>query len=169
MKQYEKYKETKLDENKTRKRKLENPVTSSAATPRVQTHVFGVSSRTSSVLQRDVDSLITDYIIGSMSPLYTVEKPTFKALVTGLAPGRHVLTRKTLSERINSKFDSMIEQLKSKLAANDFVCTTADIWSTNNKSFLGMTIHWVTEALHRESAAIACQFNDSKEATLMTV
>ena len=40
------------------------------------------------------------------SKSYFDRKPTFKAFVTGLASGRHVMTRKTLPERNNVKFDS---------------------------------------------------------------
>lgn len=36
--------------------------------------------------------------------------------------------------------------------------TTADIWSINNKSFMGVTMHWMgADTLKREKAAITCK------------
>ncbi|KYN12206.1 hypothetical protein ALC57_15629 [Trachymyrmex cornetzi] len=40
----------------------------------------------------------------------------------------------------------------------DFVCTTADVWSSSKRSYLGMTIYWInSDTLKREGAAIACR------------
>ena len=39
----------------------------------------------------------------------------------------------------------------------DHVSTTADIWSANNKSYLGMTVHWIDSiTLKLEKAAPSC-------------
>ncbi|KAK0048479.1 hypothetical protein Bpfe_022094 [Biomphalaria pfeifferi] len=52
----------------------------------------------------------------------------------------------------------MIEKLKQVLTEQTFVCTTADIWSSNRRSFLGVTAHWINiSSLSRESAALACR------------
>uniref|UniRef100_A0A3Q2PK85 BED-type domain-containing protein n=1 Tax=Fundulus heteroclitus TaxID=8078 RepID=A0A3Q2PK85_FUNHE len=48
---------------------------------------------------------------------------------------------------------------KSKSCAENvpFVSTTADIWSVNNISYLGLTVHWISEStLERNKAALAC-------------
>ena len=64
-----------------------------------------------------------------MKPLRTVETDSFNRLVT----------------------------IISHLLNIPFVCTTADLWSSQNKSFLGMTIYWIDHCtLERKSAAIAC-------------
>ena len=52
----------------------------------------------------------------------------------------------------------MEKELKKTLDAQPYVSTTADIWSANNKSFMGVTVHWIDpHTLKREKAAIACK------------
>ena len=52
----------------------------------------------------------------------------------------------------------MEKELKKKIEAQEHVSATADIWSANNKSFMGVTIHWIDAGtLKRQKAAIACK------------
>jgi hypothetical protein len=53
--------------------------------------------RSSIVTQEDVNRLIVNFVVSDMQSLSVVEQPTFIDLVTGLAPGRSVMTRKTLT------------------------------------------------------------------------
>ena len=47
--------------------------------------------------------------------------------------------------------------MKSTLDGVDFVCTTADVWTAHNKSFFGITVHWIDPStLERCKAAISC-------------
>lgn len=47
--------------------------------------------------------------------------------------------------------------LNSKLIDVDTVCTTSDIWSVQDRSFFGVTCHWIDNStLERHSAALAC-------------
>ncbi len=39
----------------------------------------------------------------------------------------------------------------------DYVCATADCWSSSNRAYLGVTIHWLNEELGRISQALACK------------
>ena len=39
----------------------------------------------------------------------------------------------------------------------EYFCTTADVWTSHNRSFLGMTAHWIeNQTLVRKSASVAC-------------
>jgi len=107
--------------------------------------------------QTKVDQLIMAYIIEEMRPISTVRKPAFVNLVTGLAPGRTVPCPKTISLKIETKYAAMISDLVGQLATASFVCTTADIWSSCHRSYMGMTVHWITDDLGRRSAALACR------------
>ncbi len=52
----------------------------------------------------------------------------------------------------------METDLKKTFADLEYVSTTADIWTAQNKSFLGITVHWIDPAsLQRQKAAIACR------------
>ena len=106
--------------------------------------------------QAEVNRLVKQYIISEMRPLSTVEKLAFIALVEGLS-GRKLMTRKTLSARINAMHETMMAGAIQKLKNASFVCTTADLWSVNNHSYLGMTAHWINENFTRESLALACK------------
>lgn len=98
-----------------------------------------------------------------MRPLATVEKPAFRQLVRGLNSSVNVMCRKTLSKRLNVKLALTQEKVKQKLQKAAFICTTADIWSVNNKSYLGMTAHYIampsedSESVSRESVTLACR------------
>lgn len=51
----------------------------------------------------------------------------------------------------------MRDLLTARLQKAKSVCTTADIWSANHKSYFGVTAHWIEEeTLQRQSAALAC-------------
>ena len=107
--------------------------------------------------QAKVDQLILAYIIEEMRPISTVRRPAFVNLVCGLAPCRTVPCPKTISLKIEAKYKAMISDLVSQLAAANFVCTTADIWSACHRSYMGMTVHWITDNLDRKSATLACK------------
>jgi len=51
----------------------------------------------------------------------------------------------------------MKQKIVEELSKVEYVCTTADIWSAHNRSFFGVTAHWIDPTtLTRRSAALAC-------------
>ena len=104
-----------------------------------------------------VDGLIMQYIVSEMRPLSTVESDPLKALVKGLCPSASVICRQTLKEKIYDSFLRMKTNLQAGLDKATYVCTVADLWSSSNRSFWGMTVHWIDgESLDRKSAALTC-------------
>jgi len=156
--EYQSYKDNKQSQTlKGLKRKAEEAnVPTSAKKMRIQSKIT-ITAPARVVTQDAVDQLVTEYIVKGMCPLSTVEKESFINLIEGLAPGKKVLSRKTLSVKIYDTHKSMTERLKAQLDSVEYVCTTADIWSTNNKSYLGMTVHWIDEDLTRKSVALGCR------------
>ncbi|KAK1899813.1 putative AC9 transposase [Dissostichus eleginoides] len=66
--------------------------------------------------------------------------------------------RKTFAKELDKEYAIMEKELRKTIDAQDYVSTTADIWSANNKSFLGVTVHWIdADTLKRKKAAIACR------------
>ena len=45
--------------------------------------------------------------------------------------------------------------LKKALGCALFVSTTADCWSSRKRSFVGLTVHWMTDDLVRKNACLA--------------
>ena len=111
------------------------------------------------ITQARLDKLILNYIVQCMRPLSTVEDKSFVELVEGLQqkPPKKVMTRKTLSVRLNEAHHNMLQCLRDKLVSASYVCTTADIWSTNNKSYFGVTVHWLSDDFQRCSAVLGCR------------
>ncbi len=79
-----------------------------------------------------------------MRPISTVEKPAFIALVEGLS-GHKPENRKTLKGNFKTKQMLIKEKLIRILKEKENVCTTADIWTVNQKSYLGSTIHYLDD------------------------
>uniref|UniRef100_A0A3Q3F7Q8 BED-type domain-containing protein n=1 Tax=Labrus bergylta TaxID=56723 RepID=A0A3Q3F7Q8_9LABR len=97
-------------------------------------------SRSAVLLEpREVRRQVAEYVVEDMLPLSTVNSPAFKKF--------HVLPdRKTFAKDLDKADAVMEKELKKTLDAQQYVSTTADIWSANNKSFMGVT-----------KAAIACK------------
>lgn len=106
-----------------------------------------------------VKDLVFNYIVEEMKPLATCEKPSFKRLIRGLTSDSIVLPyRKALSSELNLKYKAYVEMLTDYIEKQNFVCVTADIWSANNKSYLGMTCHFINEInYNRYSYILACR------------
>uniref|UniRef100_A0A3Q3G085 BED-type domain-containing protein n=1 Tax=Labrus bergylta TaxID=56723 RepID=A0A3Q3G085_9LABR len=100
-------------------------------------------SRSAVLLEpREVRRQVAEYVVEDMLPLSTVNSPAFKKFVCKIP------TNASNDKRVNvSTADAVMEkELKKTLDAQQYVSTTADIWSANNKSFMGVT-----------KAAIACK------------
>lgn len=62
-----------------------------------------------------------------------------------------------MERKITDEYQVMIDEIKADISNTEYVCTTADVWSSYGRSYLGMTIHWIDENLARSSRAIACR------------
>jgi len=104
------------------------------------------------------DKNLMNYIVKSMKPLHTVDDLNFIELCRGLDSSIKVMSRRTLSRKIEEDSISVTEQLLQVFQNVKFICTTADIWSTKHRSFMGVTAHWIDEnTLQRHGAVLACK------------
>ncbi|CAL1682457.1 unnamed protein product [Lasius platythorax] len=108
------------------------------------------------VSKEQVIKLVLSYIINEMRPLATVEKPSFKNLISGIS-NVELPTRKTLKKKLEEQFESTTSEIKIRVSKLQFVCTTADIWSCTNRSFMGVTCHYLDDNLKRNSCVLACR------------
>ena len=78
------------------------------------------------------------YIVKKMLPLNTIEDPDFRIMITSPFANAKILTRATLSERIVQRYAEMTQNLIKRLSSINYTCSAFDIWSSSNRSFLGI-------------------------------
>lgn len=106
------------------------------------------------------------YIVLGMRPLSTVEDENFVKIIKGklfifwigkenvlinstkyldIDSDLNVYSRRTLSRRVNDDYTKVIEEITNlfKTEPRILITSTADIWSTKHRSFMGVTAHWV--------------------------
>uniref|UniRef100_A0A8C1VZQ7 HAT C-terminal dimerisation domain-containing protein n=1 Tax=Cyprinus carpio TaxID=7962 RepID=A0A8C1VZQ7_CYPCA len=59
---------------------------------------------------------------------------------------------------LDAEYAKMNTELKKSFEELEFLSTTADIWTAHNRSYLGMTAHWLDpHSLEQKKAALACR------------
>lgn len=102
--------------------------------------------------------LVFNFIVEEMNPISTCEKPSFKKLITGLTNDTFVPYRRIINTELINKYNCYVSDLIEKISMQKYICLTTDIWSSLNKSYLGMTMHYIEENTYqRFSYAIACR------------
>lgn len=126
-----------------------------------QRNIVPMMQNKKSITVTQAHDLILTYLIEEMRPLNTVEKPSFRNLIYGLLstnepekflPGRHAL-----HTEINNSYKTKKLKLKELLEKQTYICLTTDIWSCRNKSYLGMTVHFILDTFERQSYMLACR------------
>lgn len=103
-----------------------------------------------------VEKLIIDFVVQDLQPLSIVEGAGFRRMIEGLNSKAKVMCTTTLKDRLETLFSKMTEKIKITLHDCEFVCTTADIWTQQARSYLGVTCHWIDPGdLQRHSIALA--------------
>ncbi|KAE9522144.1 hypothetical protein AGLY_017404 [Aphis glycines] len=96
-----------------------------------------------------------------MRPLATVEKRSFKKLILGLTKSNDesiIPNRKQMLKLLKNSYNSYVSMLSDLIQKSKYICTTADIWSANNKSYLGMTCHFIDSVTYeRKSFVLGCK------------
>lgn len=55
-------------------------------------------------------------------------------------------------------FATETARMKEEFKTVDYLCATADVWSTKHKSYMGVTVHWVdSKSLERKSSVLCCR------------
>lgn len=101
------------------------------------------------------DKRVLEYIIDTAAPVSTVERPSFRNLFKGTR--LQVMSRPKLMKELDARYKKMTGNIRNVLTNTNYVCTTADVWSTKHRSFFGYTCHWVDKQFKRHSVALACK------------
>uniref|UniRef100_A0A8C6U382 HAT C-terminal dimerisation domain-containing protein n=1 Tax=Neogobius melanostomus TaxID=47308 RepID=A0A8C6U382_9GOBI len=136
---------------------LQKPVVKMAPTPKQRRLDFQEPKVTTT--KAELNRLVASFVVEDMLPISTVESPSFRNVLARIpVSGRPPSDRKTFASYLDQCYEKMETQVKQTFETLEIVSTTADIWTTCNKSFLGMTSHWINpENFQREKAAIACK------------
>lgn len=108
----------------------------------------------------ELKKLVGQYVVEEMLPLNTVDSPSFRAIINKIPTtiNAELPHRTAFSSYMEKEYAVMESNLKAALNEVDFVSTTADIWTANNRSYMGVTLHWISRStLERNKAALACR------------
>ncbi|KAF0754600.1 BED-type domain-containing protein [Aphis craccivora] len=147
-------------QEKVKANKLTNCNASSYATNKREKLSF---SRVTNISKQKITELVFNHIVEEMRPLITTEKPAFQKLILGIAgltQSDHALLpdRRTMSKELKLRYSNYVSMLTSLIEKHTYVCTTADIWSSNNKSYLRSTCHFINEeTFERHSYVLGCR------------
>uniref|UniRef100_A0A3P9KPW1 HAT C-terminal dimerisation domain-containing protein n=1 Tax=Oryzias latipes TaxID=8090 RepID=A0A3P9KPW1_ORYLA len=117
-------------------------------------------SREPRVTLEELNQLVAGYIVEEMLPLSTVDSSSFRRIIDKIPSNNnvHLPHRKSFTSYLENEYKKMKAALKLVLDDVQFVSTTADIWTANNRSYMGVTIHWFNQdTLERHKAALACK------------
>ena len=99
---------------------------------------------------------IMDAFVDNMLPLSLIDKKLYRKQFSLMPKNYRIWNRATLKSKIENDYYTRKTDLIKKLSETEFVCTTADIWSTHTNSFLGVTCHIINANLERESFTLDC-------------
>lgn len=115
------------------------------------------ASSKNSFSQQTAESLFVDLMIDEMLPSRLTDSSAAEKFMHYLNPKFKVPSRKKYMNIIKKQFEVGKAKLNSLLQDIEYVATTADCWSAHNRSFLGMTVHWIKpDTLEREKAVLTC-------------
>jgi len=98
---------------------------------------------------------IVNFVVNGLHPLSIVEEKGFIDLFNDF--GVEVFSRRTLDRKINDYYMLSIDKLKYFLSQYQYICTTTDIWSMKDRSFIGVTAHVLSNKdFSRISTVLAC-------------
>lgn len=100
---------------------------------------------------------LTELFIGSRIPLSHVDQEYFRKAFNIADKSLKVPCRSTISNEIDKLYAEDRNELKEALSNVKFACATADLWTSYQRSFLGMTISWLhPETLERKNDVMSC-------------
>ena len=92
-----------------------------------------------------------------MLPISIVEFEGFRELLKLLVPLYKIPSRKTITRKLESRYDVLKKDFIKELENVPHYCITADNWTDcSNQSYMGFTIHYLTASLKMKSRFLSC-------------
>lgn len=99
--------------------------------------------------------LYYSFFIKDIVPAHLTDSHALREFMNYVKPDFNVPSRRKLTRDIAQLGEEAKGAMSNLLANVSYVATTADSWSAHNRSFLGMTVHWIDPAsLKREKAVL---------------
>lgn len=104
-----------------------------------------------------------------IQPLNIVENKGFIKFCKTAVPLYKLPSRKTFTKMMDNKYEVVSQVVKVKFKAFDQCTMTADVWTdtSNVKSYLGMTVHYVEGSSMRSVALSVVPLDDSHTAVYL--
>ncbi|KAL7289507.1 hypothetical protein TKK_0016693 [Trichogramma kaykai] len=64
------------------------------------------------------------------------------------------MSRTTMTKMATYLMKEQKNDLMKIIADAEFICATADIWSAPNRSFKGVTAHWINNVTYKRKSAV---------------
>jgi hypothetical protein len=105
--------------------------------------------------QEQALKLYYKYFIEDNIPAHFTESQNWRSFLSYVCPNFQVPSRQKLTRDIAQLGEEAKGTLSDLLSKVNFAATTAHSWVVHNRSFLGITVHWVdSTSLKRERAVL---------------
>lgn len=113
------------------------------------------------------ENACVDWIVEEYLPFLTVERASFRRMISTLNNNPVVrLTREKVTGIVKERAAAGRAQLKELFKKIDFVAITLDKWTSKAvESYLGVTVHFISDAWELEHLCLQCIPTDSEKST----
>ncbi|KAE9542476.1 hypothetical protein AGLY_003337 [Aphis glycines] len=78
--------------------------------------------------------------------------------LSGITDSSLLPNRRQLANNLKIRYSKYVSIMTDLIQNQNYICITADIWSTNNKSYMGMTCHYINEITYESySFVLGCR------------
>jgi len=92
----------------------------------------------------EITDLIVDMVATDMLPLSFVDGPGFRGLMEFIEPAYNVPRRKSVTTRLEQRYNECVDKIKSELKEAHAVAITTDGWTAlTTESYITITCHYI--------------------------
>jgi hypothetical protein len=108
--------------------------------------------------QSEFDTAVLHMLLEDMMPISTVERSGFQKFCASTVPHLELPSRRTFVRRVNADYSAYETAMIAESNKVEVLSCTADLWTSHNRGYLGMTLHYIDpQTLKRVSHALCCR------------